>query len=215
MEGNSTSLIKHYFSSPNLPIKKFEEMMELYRFWNEKINVISRKDVDNLEVHHILHSLSIAKFIDFRPGTQVLDVGTGGGFPGIPLALIFPDTEFYLVDSIGKKIKVVENIAQDLGLKNIRARVSRAENLPLQPKFDFVVSRAVTQLKDFWPWVKDRFKGKMEHSIPNGLIALKGGDLAQEIQNFEKKVELFPLKNYFQESFFETKYILFVPGNGK
>jgi 16S rRNA (guanine527-N7)-methyltransferase len=190
--------------------KQFTELDKLYRFWNAQINVISRKDIDNLYVHHILHSLGIAKTISFLPGERVLDVGTGGGFPGIPLAILFPDTYFHLVDPIGKKIKVVNEVATAIGLKNITATHARAEQI--DGKFHYIVSRAVTQLKEFHPWIKGKFAKESSNRIPNGIFYLKGGDLEQEIKESGlKKVELTPLSNYFSEEYFETKYVLYIP----
>ena len=204
------SLIYNYF--PNLSeIQKeqLEALFPLYSEWNAQINVISRKDIDSLYLHHVLHSLAIAKFISFKPGEQVLDVGTGGGFPGLPLAILFPETKFHLVDSIGKKIKVVNEVANAIGLENLTATHCRAEEV--KGKFNFVISRAVTQLKDFYPWVANRFKKDSINSIPNGILYLKGGDLALEIKESYLKAEVYPLSEYFQEPFFETKSIVYVP----
>jgi 16S rRNA (guanine527-N7)-methyltransferase len=181
---------------------------ELYNFWNNQINVISRKDIDLLFERHVLHSLGIAKIISFKAGERVLDVGTGGGFPGIPLAIMFPDTQFYLVDSIGKKIKVVKEVAQALGLQNLEASHMRAEEVP--GKFDFAVSRAVTQLKDFYPWIKNKFNKQSKNKIPNGLLYLKGGDLKQEIAESGLAVQQFYLKDHFNEEFFDTKQVIYV-----
>ncbi len=189
---------------------QFAQLAELYPFWNDQINVISRKDIDSLYLHHVLHSLGIAKFInEFTPGTRILDVGTGGGFPGIPLAILFPDVNFHLVDSIGKKIKVVREIATALGLKNVEADHIRAEELDY--KYDFVVSRAVTRLADFTPWIRNKFEKKDKNGLPNGILYLKGGDLQQEIKESKLKAELHRLSDYFQEEFFETKYVVYIP----
>ncbi len=190
--------------------QQYERLPELYSFWNSQINVISRKDIDLLFERHILHSLGIAKVISFLPGENILDVGTGGGFPGLPLAIMFPDTQFYLVDSIGKKIKVVNEIANAIGLKNIRAEHIRAEEA--SGKFDFVVSRAVTQLKDFYPWVKGKFNKTSKNSLPNGILYLKGGDLKQEIAESGLAVQQFHLKDFFKEEFFETKQVVYIKG---
>jgi 16S rRNA (guanine527-N7)-methyltransferase len=204
-------LIVKYF--PDLTAQQQEQfaaLADLYTHWNQQINVISRKDTDSLYERHVLHSLGIAKVMGFFPGEQVLDVGTGGGFPGIPLAIMFPETSFHLVDSIGKKIKVVQEVASALGLKNVKATHSRAEQIP--GKFNFVVSRAVTQLKDFYPWVKDKFERKSVNKIPNGILYLKGGDLKQEIAESGLAVQQYFLKNYFEEEFFETKQVIYVKG---
>jgi 16S rRNA (guanine527-N7)-methyltransferase len=190
--------------------EQYEQLPELYNHWNSQINVISRKDVDLLFERHVLHSLGIAKVISFLPGETVLDVGTGGGFPGVPLAIMFPETQFLLVDSIGKKIKVVNEVAKAIGLKNLQAEHIRAEQTP--GKFDFVISRAVTQLKDFYPWVKGKFKTVSKNTIPNGILYLKGGDLKQEIAESGLAVQQFHLKDYFTEEFFETKQVIYVKG---
>jgi 16S rRNA (guanine527-N7)-methyltransferase len=203
------ALIFKYF--PNLSPKQqeqFSQLEQLYSHWNQQINVISRKDVELLYERHVLHSLGIAKVMSFMPGQRVLDVGTGGGFPGIPLAILFPDTAFHLVDSIGKKIKVVQEVAHALGLQNVEATHTRAEQVP--GKFDFVVSRAVTQLKDFYPWVKDKFSKQSTNKLPNGILYLKGGDLKQEIAESGLAVQQYFLKNYFEEEFFETKQVIYV-----
>lgn len=188
---------------------QYSKLQDLYREWNEKINVISRKDIDNLYVNHVLHSLGIAKVISFNPGSVILDVGTGGGFPGIPLAIFFPETKFHLVDSIGKKITVVNNVAQALGLKNVRAEQTRAEQL--KSEYDFIISRAVTRLKEFYGWVHKRAKKKSDHDLFNGILYLKGGDLEEELAELRKPYQIFELANYFKEDFFETKKIVYVP----
>lgn len=190
-------------------VDKINALYGLYDHWNAQINVVSRKDIESLYERHVLHSLGIAKFISFVPGTSVLDVGTGGGFPGIPLAILFPEVEFCLVDSIGKKIKVVQAVARELKLDNVVALHSRAEQS--DEKFDFVVSRAVTRLKEFYPWVQGKFKKKDINAIPNGILYLKGGDLKDEIKESRLKVESYALSDYFAEEFFETKYLLYVP----
>ncbi len=189
--------------------EQFDRLFDLYSFWNAQINVISRKDIDELYERHILHSLGIAKFCTFKPGEKVLDVGTGGGFPGIPLAILFPETQFHLVDSIGKKIKVVAEVATALDLKNVKASHLRAEQVT--DKYDFVVSRAVTRLADFYPWVKGKFNKDSKNAIPNGILYLKGGDLKEEIAESRLKAELYPLSDYFEEAFFETKYVVYIP----
>jgi len=190
--------------------QQFEQLPALYEFWNNQINVISRKDIDQLFERHVLHSLGIAKIMPFLPGESVLDVGTGGGFPGIPLAILFPDTKFYLVDSIGKKIKVVQEVAKALGLKNVRASHLRAEQV--NEKFDFIISRAVTRLGEFYPWIKGKFTRTSNNTLPSGILYLKGGDLADEIKESGLKVQQFYLKDYFTEEFFETKQVIYVKG---
>ena len=209
MEIKSALLQKYFTNLTEDQQRKFEQLYDLYVFWNAQINVISRKDIEELYERHILHSLGIAKFCTFQPGASILDVGTGGGFPGIPLAILFPETNFHLVDSIGKKIKVVNEVAAALGLKNIKATHSRAEQV--EGKYDFVVSRAVTRLIDFYPWIADKFKKDSIHAIPNGILYLKGGDLAEEIKESRLKAELYPLSEYFDEEFFETKYVVYIP----
>src|ERR1700761_4132111 len=190
--------------------QQYEQLPELYNYWNAQINVISRKDIDQLFERHVLHSLGIAKVMQFLPGEKVLDVGTGGGFPGIPLAILFPETQFYLVDSIGKKIKVVQEVASALGLQNLKAAHLRAEQVNEQ--FDFVVSRAVTRLKEFYPWVKDKFNKQSKNTLPNGILYLKGGDLENEIAESGLTVRQFYLKDFFEEEFFETKQVVYVKG---
>ena len=189
--------------------KQFEELRSLYSFWNEKINVISRKDIDNLYVNHVLHSLGIAKVLEFRKSTDILDVGTGGGFPGIPLAILFPDTHFHLVDSIGKKITVVKNVADALQLKNVSAEQVRAEEI--KDSYDFIVSRAVTRLKEFYAWIHNKTKKTSSHPLQNGILYLKGGELDEELAELRKSYTIFHLKDYFQEDFFETKKVVYVP----
>ena len=189
-------------------ISQFEQLEALYKEWNAQINVVSRKDIDELYVRHVLHSLAIAKVQPFLEGSSVLDIGTGGGFPGIPLAILFPKTNFYLVDSIGKKIKVVNEIVSALGLKNVKAEHLRAEKVKGQ--FDFIVSRAVTNMNDFVKWTKGKIKKKSNHDLKNGILYLKGGDLTEELKNFPKAT-LFDLQNYFNEDFFETKKVVHLP----
>ncbi|EDM35277.1 glucose-inhibited division protein B [Pedobacter sp. BAL39] len=209
MEINSSLIQKYFKDLTAQQLEQFGQLYELYSFWNAQINVISRKDIDELYIRHVLHSLGIAKFCSFKPGETVLDVGTGGGFPGIPLAILFPETQFHLVDSIGKKIKVVTEVAAGLGLNNVKASHLRAEQV--MEKYDFVVSRAVTRLIDFYPWVKGKFKKDSKNAIPNGILYLKGGDLTEEIAETKLKAELYPLSEYFEEDFFETKYVVYIP----
>ena len=202
----SVSLILKYFPEITDEQKQqFEKLEQLYTEWNEKINVISRKDMDGLYEKHILHSLGIAKVMPFADGTKVLDVGTGGGFPGIPLAILFPEVSFTLIDSIGKKIKVVEAVSEGLGLKNVTAVHGRAEKL--KEKFHFVVSRAVTQMPEFLRWLKGKFEKEQFNEKHNGVLYLKGGDLAEELAGL--RCEIFQLKNYFEEEFFDTKKVVY------
>ena len=199
-----------YFPDLNPKQKEqFDQLDDLYRFWNARINLISRKDIDMLYLHHILHSLAIAKVVSFLPGEKILDVGTGGGFPGIPLAILFPETDFHLVDSIGKKIKVVHEVATGCCLENVRASHARAEQI--DGKFHFVVSRAVTRLSEFYPWVKGKFEKKSINTIQNGILYLKGGDLADEIKEAGLKTELIPLSNFFKEDYFDSKFVVYIP----
>ena len=186
-------------------------MRGLYELWNERINVISRKDVGNLYVNHVLHSLAIAKVQGFNPGSQVLDVGTGGGFPGIPLAILFPETRFHLVDSIGKKITVVNEVSAGLGLKNVNGQQIRAEEL--KSTYDFIVSRAVTRLKEFHGWVKGKVKPASTHELQNGILYLKGGDLSEELAEVKRPLRVFDIPDFFNEPFFETKKVVYVPMN--
>lgn len=203
------AIIKHYFPSiTEHQQAQFEQLFPLYSEWNEMINVISRKDIDNLMLHHVLHSLAIAKFIEFKPGTEVLDVGTGGGFPGIPLAILFPEVNFHLVDSIGKKIKVVQGVSDSLGLKNVTATHGRAEDV--EGEFEFVISRAVTRLLPFFGWVKKKISPNSYHDLKNGLLCLKGGDLMEELKELERKHKVFHLSKHFKEEFFETKKLVHV-----
>ncbi len=207
---SSVDLLAHYFPALTETQKsQFDKLYDLYKEWNEKINVISRKDIENLYINHILHSLGIAKVIVFKPGAKVLDVGTGGGFPGIPLAILFPETQFHLVDSIGKKITVVKNVAAALGLKNVNAEQIRAEQL--KEEYDFIVSRAVTRLKEFYGWVHRKVKKKSIHELYNGILYLKGGDLDEELAELKKPYQIFELSAFFKEDFFQTKKIVYVP----
>ncbi len=201
--------LKKYF--PNLTdvqIEQYQRLLDLYKDWNDKINVISRKDIQELEERHILHSLGIAKVMEFEPGSKVMDVGTGGGFPGIPLAIMFPETDFYLIDSIGKKITVVQDIIDQLGLKNAKAEQIRAENV--KEKFDFVVSRAVTQMPKFTAWVKTRFLKEQKNSLRNGILYLKGGDLRVELNPYGNRKEVFELPSFFEGEFFDTKKVVYI-----
>ncbi len=203
-------IIKKYF--PKLTLKQielFEQLQPVYAEWNAQINVISRKDFPEFYERHVLHSLAIARFIRFTSGTKILDAGTGGGFPGIPLAIFFPEAEFHLVDSIGKKIKVVREVAQTLGLQNVKAQQIRAEQLT--EKYDFVVSRAVTRLPEFVLWVRKNIAKKQINAIPNGIIYLKGGEISEEIKPFRKNILIENLSEYFDEEYFETKKIVFLP----
>jgi len=201
--------ISVYFPSlDHRQLDQFSQLGPLYAHWNESINVISRKDIESLYTKHVLHSLGIAKVQPFEPGSRVLDIGTGGGFPGIPLAILFPDTNFVLVDSIGKKIKVVQAVAEELGLKNVRAIHTRAEKQ--QGEFDFIVSRAVTKMSDFVKWTRNKISPHSRHQLENGILYLKGGDLEEELKPF-KRAQIFPLSDYFEEEFFETKKVVHLP----
>ena len=199
-------LLKYFPNLSDKQIEQFKQLEPLYADWNSKINVISRKDFSAFYERHVLHSLGIAKFTKFVGNTKVLDVGTGGGFPGIPLAILFPEVHFHLVDSIGKKIKVVNGVASALELKNVIADQIRAEQL--KQKYDFVVSRAVTRLPEFVPWVKKNISKQNFNALPNGIIYLKGGDLSEEIKPFRRNIFLQDLSEYFEEEFFETKKVL-------
>ena len=189
--------------------QQFRQMYDLYFDWNSRINVVSRKDIDQLYVRHILHSLAVAKVLSFGPGTRVLDVGTGGGFPGIPLAVLFPEAQFTLVDSIGKKIKVVADVAAQLGLSNVTAVHGRAE--AVKGLFDFVVSRAVTEMSSFLPWVWNKIAPRGNNSLSNGILYLKGGDLDAELEATRKPYALYPITDFFPGDFFSTKYVVYIP----
>lgn len=205
-------IIQKYF--PELTDTQKEQFMalyDLYTDWNSKINVISRKDITNLYEHHVLHSLGIAKVINFRPGTEIMDLGTGGGFPGIPLAIMFPDTHFHLVDSIGKKVKVATEIASAIGLKNVTTRHCRAEEE--KQLFDFVVSRAVMPLTDLLKIIRKNIRKEQINALPNGLICLKGGELQNEVLPVKHQTVMYDLKDYFEEEFFETKKVVYVTIN--
>lgn len=201
-------ILKYFPDLTDIQKEQFVKLDFLYHDWNEKINVISRKDIDALYTKHILHSLGIAKIINFEPGTYILDVGTGGGFPGIPLAILFPETRFYLIDIIAKKIKVVQAVAEGLDLKNVKAEQLRAENV--KGDFDFIVSRAVTNMPDFVSWVKTKIKKNNKHELKNGILYLKGGDLTEELKDFPKATE-YNLSDFFEDEFFETKKVVHVP----
>ena len=200
-------ILKYFPDILEKQIKQFSQLQELYNEWNSQINVISRKDMENLYLKHVLHSLAIAKVISFADGTKVLDVGTGGGFPGIPLAILFPKVEFLLVDSIGKKIKVVNEVANSIGLKNLRGEHKRAEQVDGQ--FDFVVSRAVTRMKVFQQWVRKRISTKQKNTLFNGIIYLKGGDLTEELKGI-KNIDVYDISNFFEEEFFKTKKVVYI-----
>ena len=201
-------IIKYFPNLSTLQKQQFELLQQLYADWNSKINVISRKDIDELYTRHVLHSLAIAKIQAFEPGTYVLDVGTGGGFPGIPLAILFPESRFYLIDVILKKINVVKAISESLGLKNVKADQLRAENV--KGDFDFIVSRAVTNMTDFAEWIKYKIKKTNKHELSNGILYLKGGDLSEELKNFPKATE-YNISDFFEDEFFETKKVVHVP----
>lgn len=206
----TAQLIFSYFPDlTDIQKQQFSRLSSLYINWNEKINVISRKDIDNLYVNHVLHSLGIAKLTSFNPGASILDVGTGGGFPGIPLAILFPETKFHLVDSIGKKITVVKDIAETIGLKNIRSEQVRAEQI--KGEYDFIVSRAVTSLKEFYGWVHRKVKKDSQHNLYNGILYLKGGDLEEELAELKKPHQIFELNSVFKETYFETKKVVYIP----
>ena len=200
------SILKYFPSLSNKQINQYKDLENLYNEWNSKINVISRKNLSELYINHVLHSLSIAKFISFKKGTSILDIGTGGGFPGIPLAVLFPEVNFLLVDSIGKKIKVVNKICESIKLKNVYTKHIRAEEVDL--KFDFIVSRAVTNMKDFKIISKGKIKNNHINEIKNGIIYLKGGDLSKEMNNISH--ESYNISNYFSEDFFKTKKIIYI-----
>jgi 16S rRNA (guanine527-N7)-methyltransferase len=204
-------LIRKYF--PQLTTRQYEQFAQLeplYQDWNSKINLISRKDIDQLYEKHVLHSLGIAKVVPFKPETSLLDVGTGGGFPGIPLAILFPECHFHLVDSIGKKIRVEQEVAQALQLTNVKAEQVRAETIQ-DDTYDFVISRAVTDLKEFYGWVRNKINKPYQNNLRNGILYLKGGDLTEELKEVKFKYKIYNLSDYFEEPFFETKKIVYVP----
>ena len=202
------AILKQFPDLSDNQILQFQKLQSLYEDWNAKINVISRKDIDELYTRHVLHSLGIAKIIEFRPGSKIMDVGTGGGFPGIPLAILFPEVDFYLIDVIAKKIRVVNEVAAGLGLKNVKAEQKRAELV--KQEFDFIVSRAVTNMPDFVSWVDDKVSKKQNHELANGILYLKGGDLTEELKAFPKATE-YNLSDFFKEEFFETKKVVHLP----
>jgi 16S rRNA (guanine527-N7)-methyltransferase len=203
-------LIQKYFPNISpLQAQQFEQLPALYVDWNAKINVISRKDMEQFELHHALHSLAIAKYVSFKDGTKIMDLGTGGGFPGIPLAIMFPNCRFHLVDSIGKKLKVVQAVAESIGLKNVFVFHSRAEEMNFQ--YDFVVSRAVAPVKDLLKWSNKKYLSKNLNSVPNGLICLKGGNLEEELNGI-KVLQKIPLNNWFEESHYQEKFLLHIKG---
>jgi 16S rRNA (guanine527-N7)-methyltransferase len=202
------TLLKYFPDLSPKQIDQFERCGPLYAHWNEQINLISRKDIEHLYEHHILHSLAIAKVVPFKSRTKVLDVGTGGGFPGIPLAILFPDVDFMLVDSIGKKIKVVQEVVDALGLANVRAKQIRAEEI--EEKFDFIVCRAVTTLPEFMGWIRNKYSVKSFNYINNGLLYLKGGDLKDEVAAVKGKAKLYNISDFFSEEFFETKKVVYI-----
>lgn len=202
-------LIHKYF--PNLSshqIAQFQQLEDLYKTWNAQINVISRKDTDNFYERHVLHSLAITEMMEFVPGSRILDVGTGGGFPGVPLAILFPESSFVLVDSIGKKIKVVKEVVSALNLQNVEAHHQRAEKV--KGKFDFVVSRAVTRMNRFIPWVQNKVSNEDKNLLPNGILYLKGGDLTEELSEIKQDYDVFDLSAAYEEDFFETKKVVYV-----
>ena len=201
-------ILKQFPDLSENQILQFQKLQGLYEDWNAKINVISRKDIDELYTRHVLHSLGIAKIIDFRPGSKIMDVGTGGGFPGIPLAILFPEVDFYLIDVIAKKIRVVNEVAAGLGLKNVKAEQKRAELV--KQEFDFIVSRAVTNMPDFVKWVDDKVSKKQNHELANGILYLKGGDLTEELKDFPKATQ-YNLSDFFSDEFFETKKVVHLP----
>lgn len=210
-------LIQKYFPKLSAAqLAQFDQLEPLYREWNDKINVVSRQDIDNLNERHVLHSLAIARVIGFSPEANILDLGTGGGFPGIPLAIFFPETQFTLVDATGKKIKVVQEIATALGLKNVTAIHARVEDLKMLGQFDFVLTRGVATLDKLLIWARKFIKKKHQHALPNGIIALKGGDLRAEIKALPGKgknyTDVFPIRDFFEEAFFEEKSVVYVQG---
>jgi 16S rRNA (guanine527-N7)-methyltransferase len=211
MKNNIDLIIKYFPNLSNEQIEKFEKLFPLYESWNEQINVISRKDLESFNERHLLHSLGIGKVIEFVAGSKILDIGTGGGFPGIPLAILFPEVKFTLVDSIGKKIKVVNEVAKSLELQNVEGIHDRAEKI--KDKFDFVVSRAVTAMPQFLPWVNGKFFKENKNSIKNGILYLKGGDLTEEMKTVKQPVTYYDLKKIFDGDFFETKKVVYLKMN--
>jgi len=201
-------ILKYFPELSDEQIQHFKQLEDLYKDWNLKINVVSRKDIDELYLRHVLHALAIAKVIQFKPGSEIMDVGTGGGFPGIPLAILFPEVHFHLVDSIGKKIKVVDEVVSGLGLTNVKTYHSRVEDIDKQ--FDFIVSRAVAVMPTFVHWVKGKIKKQSNHDLRNGILYLKGGDLSEELAPYQT-VQLFDIQDFFEEDFFETKKVVYLP----
>ena len=201
-------ILKYFPNLSEIQIEQFSKLQELYKDWNLKINVVSRKDIDELYLRHVLHSLGIAKVMEFQPGAKVMDVGTGGGFPGIPLAILFPETQFHLVDSIGKKIKVVNEVKEGLGLENVTTTNGRVEDV--KETYDFIVSRAVAQMETFQRWVRHKVHKKQQHKLKNGILYLKGGDLTEELALFPKAT-IYELPKFFEEEFYETKKVVHLP----
>ncbi len=201
-------ILKYFPNLSEVQQEQFSKLYDLYSDWNSKINVVSRKDIDELYLRHVLHSLGIAKVIQFKDGTSIMDVGTGGGFPGIPLAILYPECKFHLVDSINKKLKVVDAVTEDLGLTNVKTSHKRAEEI--NETFDFIVSRAVTAMPSFVGWVKNKVSKKSKNDLKNGILYLKGGDLTEELQNYPKAT-LYNLTDYFEEDFFDTKKVVHLP----
>jgi 16S rRNA (guanine527-N7)-methyltransferase len=208
MKENVSLIYEHFPDLTDKQKQQFADLYDLYQLWNNQINVISRKDTEHFYERHVLHSLGIAKVQPFLPGSMVLDIGTGGGFPGIPLAILFPETKFTLVDSIGKKIKVVNEVAEALGLENVKTINDRAENILIS--YDFIVSRAVTKMPDFLKWVKNKNKSKSQHPLKNGILYLKGGDLKEEMAQVKQKHQFYKLHDHFPTEFFETKMVVHV-----
>ena len=206
-------LSEHFPELSPIQVAQFGQLASLYAYWNERINLISRRDIEQFEVHHLLHSLAIAKVQAFLPNARVMDAGTGGGFPGVPLAILFPETDFLLVDSIGKKIKVVREVCGALQLKNVRAEQNRIEQVG--ERFDFVVSRAVTRMAPFSAWVKGKFLRESHHRLTNGILYLKGGEIDEEMQETGKPYRTYPLPSFFEEEFFETKKVIYMPWTEK
>ncbi|WP_375236413.1 16S rRNA (guanine(527)-N(7))-methyltransferase RsmG [Winogradskyella sp.] len=201
-------ILKYFPDLTEQQIEQFEALLPLYKEWNAKINVISRKDIDELYLRHVLHSLAIAKVMPFANGSSILDVGTGGGFPGVPLAILFPECQFHLVDSINKKLKVIKGVVDALSLENIKPTHSRVE--AINEQYDFIVSRAVTSMPEFTKWVKGKIRKEQINDFKNGILYLKGGDLSEELKQYTR-VKLFPLTDYFKEDFFETKKVVYLP----
>ncbi|WP_338732869.1 16S rRNA (guanine(527)-N(7))-methyltransferase RsmG [Mangrovimonas cancribranchiae] len=201
-------ILKYFPHLTSEQIQKFEALEELYKDWNLKINVVSRKDIDELYLRHVLHSLAIAKVITFKPGTKIMDVGTGGGFPGIPLAILFPECSFHLVDSIAKKLKVVNEVVDGLGLENVKTTHTRVEEL--DDTYDFIVSRAVAAMPTFVRWIKGKVAKKQNNTLKNGILYLKGGDLTEELQDY-KTTTIYPISDFYNEPFFDTKKVVHLP----